>query len=87
MIVIIILVGAFLLFDGIKSHVTYIDELIVLTEGNWNSKGRESSYTSESSLEFTRKVSEAKGVTYAPSQFMLTYQFIKDIKPISSEAV
>lgn len=80
-------VGAFLRFDGISSHVTYIDELIVLTEGEWNSKGREDSYTSDSSLEFTKKIAEHKGVTYAPLQFMLTFQFIKDNKPLSLESV
>ncbi len=86
-ILVVIAVGFFLRFDGIASHVTYIDELMILTEGDWNSRGKEDSYSSSSALEFAKKVAEKRGVTYAPLQFVFTYALVKNLKPLSMEGV
>ncbi len=88
LIIIIILVsGIFFRVDGYKNHVTYIDELMILSEGQWNSNGKEYSYHSNSSYEFTKKLFDARGVSYAPLQFLATYQFVKGARPLSKIAL
>jgi hypothetical protein len=80
----ILAAGVFFRVHGYATHATYIDELICLTAGHWNSEGTEDAYGYTSPLEFATKMAMSEGVTYAPLQFFLTYYFIKDYRPLLS---
>ena len=79
--------GIFLRFFGYKDHVTYIDELMVITEGRWNSFGNEYSSRSDSAVDFTKNLMNSGGVSYAPLQFIATYFFIKNSRPLSKKSL
>lgn len=80
----ILAAGVFFRIAGFDTHVTYIDELICLTGGDWNSSGKESSYRYRSSWDFARQMATSDGVSYAPLQFLLTYYFVKPYQPLLS---
>lgn len=69
---------------GFDTHVTYIDELICLTEGDWSAHGKELSYNYQSPWDFAKKMALNDWITYAPLQFLLTYYFVKPHQPLLS---
>lgn len=80
----ILAVGVLFRVAGFDTHVTYIDELICLTGGEWNSHEKESSYSYQSPWDYAKKMALSDGVTYAPLQFLLTYYFVKPHRPLLS---
>lgn len=87
MLVTIFVYGFFFRINGSDTHATYIDELICLTGGNWNSEGMEESYDYTSAWDYAEEILLNDGVTYAPLKFLVTYYFIKSFKPLSLQAL
>lgn len=87
MLVTVFVYGFFFRINGFSTHATYIDELICLTGGNWNSEGMENSYGYTSAWDYAEKVFLNDGITYAPLKFLATYYFIKPFKPLSQQAL
>lgn len=80
----ICIAGVLFRVNGYSTHVTYIDELICLTEGRWNSQGAEHAHSYDSAWDYATKMASNKGVTYAPLQFLLTHYFVKSHQPLLS---
>lgn len=78
LIAVIILLGCAARLFQLGAHVTYVDEMIVLAEGNWNVAGREKELGSHGPLEFARKIALNSESSYAPLQFLFTYFAVGD---------
>jgi hypothetical protein len=69
----VIFLAVFWRWWGLPEHTTYIDELIVLTDGRWSVRDSLSNIPAKNALEYAYRIASHAESSYAPLQFVFTY--------------